>query len=286
ARVIDKRTEGRVKLRFYPGGVMGNDKSLMRKIRIGQLHGGAITGGGLAAINPDLNLYSLPFLFRSFAEVDYVRQQMDPLIETALREKGFASYGFSEGGFAYLMSATQLNNLNDLQQQKVWAPEGDPISQAAFKAVGVSPIPLPLTDVLTGLQTGLINTVGTSPVGAITLQWHTRIKHLTDIPLLYLYGSLVIHEKALGKLSAVDRDALEQEMRKVFDKINRQSRKDNINAREALKKQGIRFNTPALGDMDKWRAATDRAVDEMGRDGAYSVELFMRIKKILKEFRQ
>ena len=95
------------------------------------------------------------------------------------------------------MSQTQLNTLDDLPQQKVWVPEGDPISQAAFKAVGVSPIPLPLVDVLTGLQTGLINTVGTSPVGAIALQWHTRIKHLTDIPLLYLYASLVVHEKAL-----------------------------------------------------------------------------------------
>ncbi|MEJ1438351.1 MAG: TRAP transporter substrate-binding protein DctP [Candidatus Sedimenticola sp. (ex Thyasira tokunagai)] len=286
AKVIDEKTEGRVKLRFYPGGVMGNDKSLMRKIRVGQLHGGAITGGGLAAINPDLNLYSLPFLFRSYEEVDHVRQSMDPQIEAGLKKRGFISYGLSEGGFAYLMSNSRLNNLADLQQQKVWAPEGDPISQHAFKAVGVSPISLPLTDVLTGLQTGLINTVGTSPIGAITLQWHTRIKHLTDIPLLYLYASLVIHEKALKKLSNGDRETLEQELRDVFRKINTQNRKDNINARQALKNQGIQFNTPALDDMDKWRAATDRAVEVLGDNGSYSKALFSRMQKLLSEFRQ
>lgn len=286
AKAIDTKTEGRVKLRFYPGGVMGNDKSVMRKIRVGQLHGGAITGGGLAAISSDINLYSLPFLFRSYEEVDHVRHYMDPLIESHLEQKGFISFGLSEGGFAYLMSKSQINNLNDLQHQKVWAPEGDSISEAAFKAVGVSPISLPMTDVLTGLQTGLINTVGTSPIGAIALQWHTRIKHLTDLPLIYLYGGLVIHEKALKRISKDDRKVLEQELREVFRKINQQSRQDNINARNALQRQGIAFNTPALNDLHKWQSATDKAIEKMGRNGAYSVELFNRLQKFLGEFRQ
>ena len=103
AEQIEKRTAKRVEFRFYPGGVMGSDKSVLRKIRIGQLHGGLITGGGLASVYTDANLYSLPFLFRNYKEVDFIRGKMDPVLIAGLKKKGYISFGFSEGGFAYLM---------------------------------------------------------------------------------------------------------------------------------------------------------------------------------------
>src|SRR5512139_2770804 len=98
---IEKQTQGRVQFRFYPGGVMGDDNTVLRKIRIGQLQGGAITGGGLSEIYPDTQIYSIPFTFSSYAEVDYVRKRVDPLLIAGLKEKGFISFGISEGGFAY-----------------------------------------------------------------------------------------------------------------------------------------------------------------------------------------
>ena len=124
---IERQTQGRVRLRFFPGGVMGNYASVLRKIRIGQLHGGAVTGGSLSDVLPEANLYSLPFLFRDLGEVDFVRPQMDAEIMRRLEEKGMVSFGFAEAGFAYLMSTAPIRTLDDAKHRRVWSPAGDRI---------------------------------------------------------------------------------------------------------------------------------------------------------------
>ena len=285
AQEVERRTEGRVKLRFYPGGVMGNENSVLRKIRIGQLQGGALTGGGLASLYPDSQIYSLPFLFRSYAEVAYVREKIDPILLEGLDHNGFVSLGFGGGGFAYLMSQAPLARVNQAKQHKVWVPEGDQISRRAMEALGVSPIQLPLTDVLTGLQTGLIDTIGGSPVGAIGLQWHTRVRYLTDTPLLYLYGTLVIQKKAFEQLTQADRNSLSQVMKQVFARISEQNQQDNEQARQALLQQGIQFVEPAEVDMQEWRRKVGQAVDEMARQGVYSEQLLQQVRAELEAFR-
>jgi len=286
AEELERRTDGRVKLRFYPGGVMGNDNSVLRKIRVGQLQGGALTAGGLAAVYPDIQIYSLPFLFRSFAEVDYVRKRMDPLLIAGLRKAGFVSYGISEGGFAYLMSQLPLESVEQLLHRKIWTPEGDQISLSAFRSIGVSPVPLPLTDVLTGLQTGLIDTVGSSPSGAIALQWHTRIKHVADIPLIYLYGTLVIREQALSKLSSGDREILSEVMGDRFRQISQQTRNDNLEARKALEQRGILFHRPMDGERASWQQLIGKVEADLKKENQLNPALFQQIQQLLDDFRK
>ncbi len=286
ASEIAQRTNGRAKFRFYPGGVMGNDKTVLRKIRIGQLHGGALTGGGVAAIYPDGQIYNLPFSFNSYAEVDYVRQRMDSLIIEGLKKKGFISFGLSEGGFAYLMSSNPLESLDDLKNQKVWSPQGDRISRAAFESLGVSPIPLPLTDVLTGLQTGLINTVSSSPIGAIALQWHTRVKYLTDIPLLYLYATLVVKRNIFEKLSSADQKIVHEVMSRTFNKISEKNRKDNEAARKALDNQGISFIKPAAREQQEWNDKVSDAMTDLTRQGHFSEAMLQTLRSHLHDYRQ
>ncbi len=283
---VKKKTDGRVKLRFYPGGVMGNDKSVLRKIRVGQLHGGAITGGGLAGVYPDAQLYNLPFLFRSLDEVDYVRTRFDQEIIHGLSKKGFVSYGLGEGGFAYLMSNSPVRESADLRKQKIWIPEGDRVNSVAFKTTGVSPIPLPITDVLTGLQTGLIDTVASSAIGAIALQWHTRVKYLTDVPLIYLYATLVIKEKALKKLSSEDRKILHTELASAFQALNSRNREDEKKALVALKKQGITFIEPTTQGKQEWAQTAAATVKALENDGLFSPELFRKVQGLLDEYRQ
>ena len=260
AALIKSRTEGRVKLRFYPGGVMGSDKNVLRKIRIGQLHGGAMTGGGLEQIYFDSQIYSLPFAFRSFAEVDYVRSRMDDMILHGLYERGYVGFGLAEGGFAYLMSNAPIRRNADLQGHKVWVPEGDTMSQLVFKAAGISPVPLPLPDVLTGLQTGLIDTVATSPIGAIALQWHTRVKYVTDTPLMYLYGVLIIKRKTFERLRPEDQAVVKAVLEDVFRRLNRLNREENRQARQALMDQGIEFVRPPAEEQARWYQLVARAV--------------------------
>lgn len=285
AREIEERTEGRVKLRFYPGGVMGNDNSVLRKIRVGQLHGAALTAGGLAAVYPDIQLYSLPFLFRNSAEVDAVRAVLDPLLIDGLQRQGFVSYGISESGFAYLMSEYPLDNVASLQQRKIWTPEGDVISLQAFQTIGISPVPLPLTDVLTGLQTGLIDTVASSPVGAIALQWHTRIRHVADIPLTYLYGTLVIRDAALEKLLPADREIMQHIMREHTLQLNRQNRDDNLQARQAMLQQGVRFSAPLAGDGESWQRLIERVEQRLREDNHLDPGLVDRLYRELDRLR-
>jgi len=282
---IKKRTHDRVKFRFYPGGVMGNDKSVLRKIRIGQLHGGAITGGGLQGIFPDSQVYSLPLAFRSHAEVDYVRKNMDQLIIDGLYENGYVSFGLGEGGFAYLMSGETLDDIEKLKGQKVWAPDDDPIGRAAFEAIGVSPIPLPLTDVLTGLQTGLIDTVAASPIGAIALQWHTKVKYLNQTPLVYLYGTMIIDRKVFEKISTEDQKIVREVMASVFDKLDNINREDNEKAYSALKEQGIAFVSINEASQAQWTSSVENATQDLIQSGTISNKVTQILFKHLYDFR-
>ena len=133
--------------RFYPGGTMGTDSAVLRKIRIGQLHGGVVLAGSLADIDPDMEIYSLPLLFRSNGEVDYVRERMDQILIDGLEAKGFVSFGLTETGFTYLMSAKPTRTFDDLKGRKAWMMQDDPVSLAIVEAAGLSPVPLPISDV-------------------------------------------------------------------------------------------------------------------------------------------
>lgn len=286
AKEIIQRTDGRVKFRFYPGGVMGNDQSVMRKMRIGQLHGGAITGGGLQNIYPDSQVYSLPMVFQSHQEVDFVRKRMDQTIIDGLYDKGYVSFGLSEGGFAYLMSSRPIDNLNSLQKNKIWSPDGDDISRAAFESIGISPISLPLTDVLTGLQTGLIDTVAASPMGAIALQWHSKVKYLNEIPLSYLYGTMIITRKAFNKLSQDDQAIVREIMSSTFTKLDGINRDDNTKAYAALKKQGLEFVTLNTESNVTWTSSVKQSIDSIVAQGVISQDISQTLQQYITEFRQ
>lgn len=281
---VKQRTAGRVEFRFYPGGVMGNDKSVLRKIRVGQLHGGAITGGGLTEIYPDAQIYSLPFIFNSLDEVDYVREKMDPLIMQGLEKEGFVGFGISDGGFAYLMSNQPVQAVDELKPLKVWVPEGDVISHTAFQAVGVHPVSLPLTDVLTGLQTGLIDTVAASAVGAIALQWHTRVKYLTDTPLIYIYGSLVVSNKAFNQLLPQDQAVVREVFGGVMQRLNTQSRQDDRRAREVLQQQGIEL-VALKHNGDGWHAVVEKTTKQLTERKVFSQEMLDTLQGHIDAYR-
>ena len=284
ATEIDKKTEGRVKFKFYPGGVMGNDKSVMKKIRLGQLQGGALTGGSLASIYPDMQIYSLPMVFENYEEIDFVRPIIDPLLKKGMKEKGFTILGISEGGFAYLMSDSTVVNIEDLKKKKLWIPEDDVLNEALFVKMGVYPVTLPLADVYTGLQTGLIDTIGATPTGALAFQWHTRIRSVTDVPLLYLVGVLVVDNKRFDKISPGDQKIVKDTVAETFAEMDAVNRKDNDSAREALQKMSTEFARPDIKEIAYWNTFADEVIEEMGNKAA-SPELYKQLKELLAKQR-
>jgi TRAP-type C4-dicarboxylate transport system substrate-binding protein len=283
-KLVEQRTEGRVKLKFYPGGVMGNDNSVHRKIKIGQLHGGAFTPGGLAQINTSIQSLGLPMMFKSFDEIDYVRERMDPLMMSQMESSGFVLLGISEGGFVRILSKRPMQDLESLRSSKVWMPEGDQVGQAAFKSLGITPISLPISDVFTGLQTGLIETVAVNPTAAIAFQWHTSTAYMTEIPITYLIGVMAIQKKAFDKLTAGDQAIVREEIGKVFKRLDKLNRIDNEAAKAALQQQGITFVVPSPGEAERWKSIADQSIDEMVESGIISKEMVVEVRGHLQSF--
>ena len=268
---IKTRTGGRVEFKFYTGGAMGNDKAVLDKIKIGQLQGGMVTGGSLANVARDIQVYSLPLKFHNFEEVDAVRAKMDASLSKQLEDGGFVNFGFAEGGFAYVMSKNApLPSVDSLRKQRVWIPDNDRQSEEALKVFHVTPVPLSLADVLPSLQTDIINTVASSPIGAVALQWHTQVKYLTDLPLSYFVGALVIDKNAFSRLSLADQAVVRDVMGKVFRDISEQNRKDNLAAYNALLKQGIKPVKPNAQEQAEWEKYADLASAQMVKEGIVS----------------
>ncbi len=284
ANQVAQKTDNRVIFKFYPGGVMGNDKTVLRKIRIGQLHGGAVVGGSLSQFFPANQLYAQPLKFKTIEEVDYVRKYMDQYIIDGLDKAGFVTFGLMGGGFAYIMSQKPIETVEDLRNQKVWIPDNDKISRNSIKAFGLTPIPLPIADVRTGLQSGLINTVATSPVGAIVLQWHTQIKYVVDIPLIYVYAVLAINKKKFLKIPEQDRRIVTEVMTKALKEIDIQNRVDDTKAIQALKNRGITFITPSQDALAYWNKVGDNASKKMIEAGILPQEVVDQLDAHLTNF--
>jgi TRAP-type C4-dicarboxylate transport system substrate-binding protein len=183
ADAVEAETEGRVSIRYYPGGVMGDANAIFRRMRLGQLNGGAFTLGDLGSISGAVNLYSLPFVFNDVEEIQALRATYDPLILDALEEGGLVIPGIALGGFAYLFGREPFPEPEALNTDwRVWVQPDDLLSRETLQRLGVSPVPLPLAEVYTALQTGALNTFASTTSGTIILQWHTRARYMLDLP--------------------------------------------------------------------------------------------------------
>jgi TRAP-type C4-dicarboxylate transport system substrate-binding protein len=285
AEELARKTDNRVMIKYYPGGVMGDDKAVLRKIRIGQLHGGAVVGGSLSNFYPDDQIYSLPLMFRSFEEVDYVRKHLDHTIAEGLEKGGFVTFGIAEGGFAYVMSTVPIRTVEEMRRQKVWIPDNDPMIFEAVKAFDITPFPLSIADVRAGLQTGLINTVTTPPIGAVALQWHTQINYLMYKPFLYIYGVLAVDRKAFAKISSHDQRIFRDIMGRIFRELDSLNRKDNVKALEVLRNQGVEFIKPLDDAMEKWYADARAVPERLINAGKLSQGMVTTLENLLRDYR-
>ena len=285
AREVQEKTGGEVGFKVYPGGVMGDDRAMFRKMKIGQLQGAGFTMTGIGDIVPDFRVMGIPYLFKSYAEVDEVWDKLMPRQIEAFAEKDMVLMAMSEVGFIYTMSTNPISTLEDLRKSKSWAPEGDPISLAFMKTVGVSPVPLSLPDVLVALQTGMVDTVFNSYYGSIVLQWFTKIKYITDLPFAYAYGAIVIDKKALNRLPESHRATIKQVAGKYFGKLNDDTRKTNLEALATLKSNGIEVITADPGSNAALTAYRDQLTAEsVGK--YFSAEIYNEMMAVLESFRK
>jgi TRAP-type C4-dicarboxylate transport system substrate-binding protein len=164
----------------------------------------------------------------------------------------------------------------------VWIPEGDLIGNEIFTVAGIKPIASPISNVYTGLQTGLLDTVTINPAGAIALQWHTKIKHLADEPLLLIMGMLVVDQKAFKKITADDQIIVKQTVADAFKRLDTLNERGDIGARTALQKNGVIFDTPSGNEL---REIAKKALINLKKINAYPADTYQRMQHDLKEYR-
>lgn len=285
ADTIREQTDGRVKFKIYPGGVQGDDYTVLRKMRIGQLHGGAVSSSSLTRFYPDLQVYGLPLLFRNFEEVDYVRKRMDQRIIDGLWENGIKSFALTETGFAYLQTDTPVTSLADLQKKDTWVPSGDPISAELIKSFDISPTPLYITDVLAALQTGLVDAVTVPPLVALALQWHNHVDYMVDLPLMYTYSMLMLDRKTFESISESDQKVVTEVMNRAFREIDAANRQDNRDAYQALLNQGIELTEPTDEELASWQAKARDSIDDLVDAGEITEESVEMLRGLLADYR-
>ncbi len=285
-KTIEQKTEGRVKLKFYPGGVMGTDATVLRKIRVGQVHGAAFTGGELSTISNDAQFYTTPFLLRTMEEVQRVRQALDPQIRATIEKKGMVVLGMSGGGFAYLMSSRpNTADLDAMRQRKVWVPVGDELNTRVLREIGISPVPLSLADVYTGLQTGLVDTVATTATGALAFQWFTRLKMMLDVPLGYVMGYLVVDQRFFRRIQPKDQQVVRAVMKATFEQLDQLGQEENAQAMAVLQERGIRMEHMTEPERKRLQQAVDQALERLIAEGLISRTLYDQAIQLLKASR-
>lgn len=277
---VAKKSNGAIGFKVYAGGVMGDDQAMLRKMQIGQLDGGGFTMTGVGGVVPDFRVMGIPFLFRSYDEVDRVRNGLLPYFRKAFAAKGLELVAMTEVGFVYSMSTSPITTLPELKKSKCWAPEGDPVSSTFLQTIGITPIPLSIPDVLTSLQTGMVDTVFNSLYGSIVLQWFTKANYISDTPFGYAYGALLINKRKYDRLPPEFRSMLQSSADKNFALLIEDTRKSNAEARQALQQNNVTFTVPAPDEISQLYAKRDEAVRLLESD-AFSTAIYQKTIQLL-----
>lgn len=282
---LTQLTQGRVKFKFYFGGVMGDERDVIRKMRYGQVHMSAFTGLGLGVVNPEMRILELPFLAQTYDEIDKISAAFQPKLEAGFKKRGFTLLAWNETGFVHVFSNKPVKSLEDMKGMKWWAWDGDPLVEALYKEVGITPIPLSLPDVYTSLQTNLIDAVYSTPLAVLALQWSSRVKYISDVKLTHASGGILISNNAYKMLSAADRSVLEKTAKKYSQILLTRIRSDNEKSYTVLKEQGLKFVSIPPAELKRIQEKCIHVWDQLAGK-LYSKEMLAELKAFLQTLRK
>jgi TRAP-type C4-dicarboxylate transport system substrate-binding protein len=283
SEILDK-TDKTVRFRIYPGGVLGDEKDMLRKLHIGQIHGALLTSSGLSSLFGEIDVLQVPFMFQTYEEVDHVMAKMDTFFRKGFADNGHVLVGWSEAGFVRLMSTRPVIDLNDLKKMKVWTWEDAPMPKAIFDEAKVAAIPLTVPDVLVGLQTGLVDVVYAPPAGAISLQWFTKVKYLTDVPLTYLVGAIIIKQKAFNRIPPAYQEVILKSFQARMERLKTVIRGENQEALKVMQKHGVKILKPSEEAVAEFDRLSNKAVQRPGAV-AFTQKVLDEVIAYLEEYR-
>lgn len=283
-REVEKRSKGRVKLAIFANGNQGDEKAVIERMGLGLLHGGLFTGIGLGEILPAVRILELPFVYRDKAEIDAVREALEPDFKAGFAAKGMVFLGWAEVGWAYIFSKAEARDLEGLRQRKIWRWQGDPLAEHVFQTFGLAGVPLALTDVLTSLETGLIDSVYNSPYGLVGLQWHRNMKFMSRMTVGHGTGALLVADAEWQKIPPAIREGISKLARSRLDQLLGEVATKNEESVAELQKTGMGIVPIPEDEYPRYVELGDKVADEMvGK--LYEKAMLDKVRKILADKR-
>lgn len=283
AEEVAKETNGKVKIHIYYGGVQGDELKVIRKMRIGQLQGAGFMARGMSKVCPDSLIFAIPLLFYNDEEAIAMNEKMQDYFSRKARERGFEIISWTNQGFTYCFSKDKVTNIDELREAKPWMLENDDFCKSFFKCSNITAVPVQVGDVMTALQSGMIHTVFTPPIGMIIMQWHTRVKYRLDLGLFYSFGAIVVTKKSWNRIPKDQQTIVRNILQKAIKELNQQIKKQNDDALKVLSKT-IETVKPSQKAVDEFRSITGKVEKDMTNQ-VFSEEAMELLKKNLKEYR-
>ena len=264
-------TGGEVTLRIYAGGIAGDDSDVVRKMRIGQLDAAGVTIVGLTEIHRSFEAFGIPLLFDSWEELEGVLDELEPYYRQQLESQGFVLLNWAHGGWAHLFSAEPVRTVADLKKVKLFVTAGDDRRVQWWKNNGFQPRALAVTDILTGLQTGMINALVSTPLVTMSMQWYRRIPYMHNLPLGPLLGANVITRRTWNRLPEASRKGLMAAAQELEERIFENISADDAEAIRLMEERGLTVVESA--DEAEWRRQIRRFANDM-RGGMVPADAF------------
>lgn len=230
---------GTIDARIYPGGVAGDDAVMVRKMRVGQLNGAALTAEGMASIAPEMRIFQTPMLIRSNEELDFLRARLSAELEALALQQGFKLLAWSDVGWVYLFAKSPVQDPDSARRAKLWIAPGDTAWFDALKGAGYRPVALPATEIMGGLQSGLIDAFNAPPVVALSSQWFGVANHMMDLPWAPLLGAIVVSTRFWDKIEPSQQAALQAAARRATDNAQAEVRRFEREAVLAMQQYGL-----------------------------------------------
>nr|WP_295079335.1 TRAP transporter substrate-binding protein DctP [uncultured Roseateles sp.] len=276
---------GSAKYLIFPDGSQGGEAEIARRMRIGQLQGGLLSVVGLREIEPSVAaLQNLPLLFRSWEELDYVREKMRPAMEKKFLDKGFVVLAWGDAGWVRFFSKTAATRPEDFKKMKFFAWGAEAEQQDIMKSLGYTPVPLETADILPAIQTGMINVVPATPYFALASQVYTSAPNMLDINWAPIVGALVITKKAWDEMSPAVQRQVRASSDKVAVQIRAQARREVDEAVEAMQKRGLKVNKPSAGELKEWTELAEKLYPRI-RGAMVPADTFDEVFTHVKAFR-
>jgi len=281
---IQDSTNGKIGFQIYPSGIQGDEVQMLRKMKLGQLDAASFTGVGLGRIVPDIRVFELPFLFKSYEEIDYIKKKLFDYFQKRFWKKGYYLASWGEVGFVYLFTKKKVRNVRDLRKLKIWLWKGDPLAKTVFNVLDIPAVSLPINDVFTSLQTGLIEGAYISPYGSMAMQWYTKTDYIMKYPLTYSIGAVLINKDKFESIPKKHRKILIRETKQGMSKITQKSRQDNQKSLKLLQENGLELIEVSEKAKSKYKQAGEKTRRKLSGD-LYSQEILDRVLNLLEEYR-